>query len=142
MLRLGLWSRKKCLAFSLNCCTVHFKGSSTEPLKEDRMSKRHRSQEAVPLPRAEQRAHAHGERHRVHSELHELAELVSHGVEPDDVVEPGAEWKPLHHHDAEKAVKKLDRNRNLRHWKVKEWKRRTTVRRQKAAAYRDLAQSA
>ena len=82
------------------------------------------------------------ERHRVHSELHELAELVSHGVEPDDVVEPGAEWKPLHHHDAAKAVKKLDRNRNLRHWKVKEWKRRTTVRRQKAAAYRDLAQSA
>ena len=44
------------------------------------MSKRHRSQEAVPLPRAEQRAHAHGERHRVHSELHELAELVSHGA--------------------------------------------------------------
>ena len=69
------------------------------------MSKRHRSLEAVPLPRAEQRAHAHGERHRVNSELHELAELVSHGVEPDDVVEPGAEWKPLHHHDAEKAVK-------------------------------------
>jgi hypothetical protein len=58
------------------------------------------------------------------------------------VVEPGAEWKPLHHHDAEKAVKKLDRSRKLRHWKVKEWKRRTTVRRQKAAAYRDLAQSA
>jgi hypothetical protein len=39
-------------------------------------------------------------------------------------------------------VKKLDRNRNLRHWKVKEWKRRTTVRRQKAEAYRNLAQSA
>ena len=106
------------------------------------MSKRHRSQEAVPLPRAEQRAHAHSERHRVHSELHELAELVSHGVEPDDVVEPGAEWKPLHHHDAEKAVKKLDQARNSRHWKVKEWKRRSTGRRQKAAAYRNLAQSA
>jgi hypothetical protein len=39
-------------------------------------------------------------------------------------------------------VKKLDHARNLRHWKVKEWKRRTTVRRQKAAAYRNLAQSA
>ena len=106
------------------------------------MSKRHRSQEAVPLPRAEQRAHAHGERHRVKGELHGLAEMVSHGVDSDDVVEPGAQWKPMHHHDAERAAKKLDHVRNQRHWKVKEWKRRTTVRRQKAAAYRDLAQSA
>ena len=106
------------------------------------MSKRHRSQEAVPLPRAEQRAHAHGERHRVKGELHGLAEMVSHGVDSDDVVEPGAEWKPMHHHDAQRAAKKLDHARNQRHWKVKEWKRRTTVRRQKAAAYRDLAQSA
>lgn len=106
------------------------------------MSKRHRSQEAVPLPRAELRAHAHGERHRVKGELHELAELVSHGLEPDDADDPGAEWKPAHHHDAEKAVKKLDHQRNVRHWKVKEWKRRTLVRRRKAAAYRNFAQSA
>ena len=106
------------------------------------MSKRHRSQAAVPLPRAELRAHAHGERHRMRSELHELADRVSHGLEPDDADEPGAAWKPAHHHDAEKAVKKLDHARNARHWKVKEWKRRTLVRRRKAAAYRNLAQSA
>ncbi|MEY2609568.1 MAG: hypothetical protein RLZZ128_217 [Actinomycetota bacterium] len=105
------------------------------------MSKRHRSQEAVPLPRAELRAHAHAERHRMRSELHEIADMVSHGLEPDDADDPGAEWKPTHHHDAEKAVKKLDHSRKLRHWKVKEWKRRTLVRRQKAAAYRNLIRS-
>lgn len=106
------------------------------------MSKRHRTDEAVPLPRAELRAHAHNERHRVRSELHELADLVSHGVEADDVVDPGAEWKPSHHHDAARALKKLDGNRHLRHWKVKEWKRRTVVRRRKNASYRRLAESA
>ncbi len=106
------------------------------------MSKRHRTDEAVPLPRAELRAHAHNERHRVRSELHELADLVSHGVEADDVVDPGAEWKPSHHHDAARALKKLDGHRNQRHWKVKEWKRRTIVRRRKNAAYRRLAESA
>lgn len=106
------------------------------------MSKRHRSDEAVPLPRAELRAHAHNERHRVRGELHELAGLVSNGVEPDDVVEPGAEWKPVHHHDADRAIKKLDSSRRLRHWKRKDWKRRSVVRRQKNAAWRRLAESA
>jgi hypothetical protein len=106
------------------------------------MSKRHRTDEAVPLPRAELRAHAHAERHRVRGELHGLAELVSHGVEPDDVVDPGAEWKPSHHHDAARAIKKLDGSRRLRHWKVKDWKRRTVVRRQRNEAYRRLADSA
>ena len=106
------------------------------------MSKRHRTEEAIPLPRAEQRAHAHAERHRVKSELHLLADQVSHGVEPDDVVEPGSAWKPLHHHDAEKALKKVTGTRRLRHWKRKEWKRRTLVRQQRNAAYRRLADSA
>jgi hypothetical protein len=105
------------------------------------MSKRHRGEEAVPLPKAELRAHAHNERHRVKGRLNEMADLVSHGVEPDDVVEPGAAWKPTHHHDAERAVKKLNGTRNKRHWKVKEWKRRTALRQQKAAAYRNLTQA-
>ncbi|MFM7125946.1 MAG: hypothetical protein ACKOBT_10855 [Actinomycetota bacterium] len=105
------------------------------------MSKRHRGEEAVPLPRAELRAHAHNERHRVKGKLHELAEMVSHGVEPDDVVEPGAAWKPAHHHDAERAVKKLNKARQKRHWKVKDWKRRTVRRQQKIAAYRNLTQA-
>lgn len=104
------------------------------------MSKRHRSEDGVPLPRAELRAHAHNERHRVKGELHDLAIRVRNGLEPDDAVEPGAAWKPAHHHDAERAVKKMMGSRKLRHWKVKEWKRRTTVRQQKVAAYRNLAQ--
>jgi hypothetical protein len=103
------------------------------------MSKRHRSEDGVPLPRAELRAHAHNERHRVKGELHELATQVRNGMEPDDAVEPGAAWKPAHHHDAERAVKKITGSRKLRHWKMKEWKRRTVVRQQKIAAYRHLA---
>lgn len=104
------------------------------------MSKRHRSEDGVPLPRAELRAHAHNERHRVKGELHELATQVRNGLEPDDAVEPGAAWKPAHHHDAERAVKKITGSRRLRHWKMKEWKRRTAVRQQKIAAYRHLTQ--
>ncbi|MEN9801160.1 MAG: hypothetical protein RLZ37_285, partial [Actinomycetota bacterium] len=46
---------------------------------------------------------------------------------------------PAHHHDAERAVKKITGSRKLRHWKMKEWKRRTVVRQQKIAAYRHLA---
>jgi hypothetical protein len=105
------------------------------------MSKRHRSEDGVPLPRAELRAHAHNERHRVKGELHELATQVRNGMEPDDAVEPGAAWKPAHHHDAERAVKKIADSRNLRHWKMKEWKRRTVVRQQKVAAYRNLTRA-
>lgn len=104
------------------------------------MSKRHRSEDGVPLPRAELRAHAHNERHRVKGRLHDLATQVRNGLEPDDAVEPGAAWKPAHHHDAERAVKKSDGTRRLKHWKVKEWKRRTSVRQQKIAAYRHLTQ--
>lgn len=102
------------------------------------MSKRHRSEDGVPLPRAELRAHAHNERHRVKGELHELAVRVRNGLEPDDAVEPGAAWKPVHHHDVERVVKKSSDSRRLRHWKLKEWKRRTAVRQQKIAAYRQL----
>ena len=103
------------------------------------MSKRHRTEESVPLPRAELRAHAHAERHRVKGELHGLVNGVQHGMEVDDCDEPGAAWKPWHHHDAERAIKKADGARRQRHWKVKEWKRRTTVRKQKAAAFRRIA---
>lgn len=106
------------------------------------MSKRHRTEDAVPLPRAELRAHAHAERHRVRSELHVVADLVSRGTEPDDVIDPGAEWKPAHHHDAERAAKKSSGAKRLRHWKMKDWKRRTVVRRQRNEAYRRLADSA
>ena len=103
------------------------------------MSQRHRNQEAAPLPKVELRAHARGERHRITTELHSVADLVSSGLEPDDVEEPGAAFKPVHHHDAEKALKKAS-GRPQRHWKVKDWKRRTSVRRAKAKALRFAAE--
>ena len=106
------------------------------------MSQRHRSGEAVPLPRAELRAHAHNERHRVKSELHGVAGLVSNGVEPDDVVEPGAAWKPVHHHDVERVMRKATSPNRLKHWKTKDWKRRSALRQRRARAWRDLAESA
>ena len=64
------------------------------------MSQRHRSQEAVPPPKMDSRAHAHNERHRIHSELDAVAAQVSAGYEPDEVHEPGRAWVPAHHHDA------------------------------------------
>ena len=67
------------------------------------MSQRHRTAEVPLPPKLELRAHAHGERHRIHVELSQVAHQVSSGLEPDDVHEPGAAWKPIHHHDSEVA---------------------------------------
>jgi hypothetical protein len=80
------------------------------------------------------RAHARSERQRISSELHAVADMVSGGVEPDDASEPGAAWKPVHHHDAERAKAKVAK-RQLRHWKVKAWKRRSADRRAKNLAF-------
>ena len=66
-----------------------------------------------------------------------LANQVSAGLEADDLHEPGAAWKPVHHHDAEVARTKLaDQKRGHRHWKTKMWKRRTKLRQAKAEAFR------
>jgi acyl-CoA reductase-like NAD-dependent aldehyde dehydrogenase len=102
------------------------------------MSKRHRSADQAPAPKAEIRAHARGERHRINTELHNVAGQVSGGLEPDDVEEPGAEFKPVHHHDAAKALEKAN-GRPKKHWKFKDWKRRSTVRRARAQALRAQA---
>lgn len=102
------------------------------------MSKRHRSQETVPPPRVELRAHAHNERHRMHAELHTVAGLVSNGVEPDDVHEPGQAWRVEAHHNKERALKKKGRAAK-RHWKTKDWKRRKAVRRRRAQEWDRLA---
>lgn len=99
------------------------------------MSQRHRSESAAVLPRQELRAHAHAERHRIHSELHLLSNALASSVEIDDADEPAIGWKPLHHHDAERARKKLNRSAKARHWKRKAWKRRTLQRRAKARAF-------
>ena len=101
------------------------------------MSQRHRTAE-VPLPPKEQlRAQAHSERHRIHVELSSVANQVSAGLDPADVHEPGAAWKPTHHHDPDVAREKAaKRGRRMRHWKMKMWKRRSATRRAKAEAFR------
>jgi hypothetical protein len=105
------------------------------------MSQRHRTAEVPLPPRQELRAHAHSERHRIHVELQDVAHTVSSGFDPDDVHEPGAAWKPMHHHDAEVAKTKLAKvSRGKRHWKTKMWKRRTTRRRERAEAIRLVAE--
>ena len=102
------------------------------------MSQRHRTAEVHLPPKQELRAHAHSERHRIHVELNQVAHQVSAGLEPEDLHEPGRAWKPEKHHDAEVAKNKLakQRRRNMRHWKTKMWKRRTTIRQARAEAYR------
>lgn len=102
------------------------------------MSSRHRNKDLAPPPRADLRAHAHNERHRVHSELHLATEAVKNGMEPLDVTEPGPEWKPLHHHDPKTGIEK-SRRPKFKHWKTKDWKRRKAVRRARAAAWDALA---
>ncbi|HEY8093245.1 MAG TPA: hypothetical protein VID93_05660 [Acidimicrobiales bacterium] len=107
------------------------------------MSKRHRDGDLVLPPRAERRAHARSERHRVTTELAEVVEQVSGGVEPDDAPDPGVGYRPIHHRDPARA--KEDRGqarRRRRHWKLKMWKRRTSMRMVKARATRlaDLEQ--
>ena len=97
------------------------------------MSQRHRTEEVLVPLKKEVRAHAHSERHRIHVELQTVAQDVSSGLEPEDVHEPGAAWKPIHHHDAEVAKSKFaKRSRTKRHWKTKMWKRRTQLRRARA----------
>jgi hypothetical protein len=97
------------------------------------MSQRHRSQDVAPPPKMELRAHAHNERHRINSELQDLASKVSAGFEPDELHEPGRAWVPSHRHDAEVG---RSPGRSARHWKLKMWKRRTTQRRAKTQAIR------
>ena len=97
------------------------------------MSQRHRDSDVPPPVKQELRAQAHSERHRIHVELQSVAQDVSGGLEPEDVHEPGAAWKPEHRRDAEVAKTKVaKKSRTKRHWKTKAWKRRTTVRKQKA----------
>ncbi|TSA52219.1 MAG: hypothetical protein D4R44_06145 [Actinobacteria bacterium] len=105
------------------------------------MSKRHKHGQTVLPPKVEIRAHAHNERHRVNSELHLVTNLVSHGVEPDDVTEPGRQWKPVHHHDAEIGIER-SRKQSISHWKTKSWKRRSVARKQRAQELLQLRKTA
>ena len=100
------------------------------------MSQRHRTAEVPLPPKEELRAHAHSERHRIHVELSNVANQVSAGLDPADVHEPGAAWKPSHHRDPDLAREKAKRSRGKRHWKLKMWKRRSALRQAKAEAFR------
>jgi len=102
------------------------------------MSQRHRTNEVQLPPKQERRAQAHSERHRIQVELNQVAQEVSGGLDPDDVHEPGTAWKPTHHHDAEVAKKKLEKQttNKRRHWKTKMWKRRSKIRQERAEAFR------
>jgi hypothetical protein len=102
------------------------------------MSKRHRDGDQVLPPRAERRAHARSERHRINTELAGVAEQVSGGVEPDDAPDPAVGYRPIHHHDPARAKEGQGqtRGRRRRHWKLKMWKRRTSTRLGKAKAAR------
>ena len=99
------------------------------------MSQRHRNQESAPPAKVELRAHAHHERHRIHTELHAVTAQLGGGVEPDEVHEPGRAWVPSHHHDSDKG-KALAAKVSPKHWKMKMWKRRTAARKAKAEAFR------
>ena len=100
------------------------------------MSQRHRPTDVLP-PKQELRAQAHGERHRIHVELQDVANQVSAGLDPADVHEPGAARKPAHHRDPEVAKEQVLKNgRPKRHWKLKMWKRRSANRQAKAEAFR------
>lgn len=104
------------------------------------MSQRHRDAEVV-QPREELRAHAHGERRRIHMELSNVTEQVSGGVDPADVHEPGVAWKPEHPRDPDVARSKAAKRTKIpRHWKTKMWKRRTAMRQARAEAMRIAAE--
>jgi hypothetical protein len=107
------------------------------------MSQRHRTAEVPLPPKQELRAHAHSERHRIHVELNQVANQVSSGLEPEDLHEPGAAWKPIHHRDSEVAKTKLAKQKRSSrlHWKTKMWKRRTKMRQAKAEAFRLAGES-
>ena len=105
------------------------------------MGQRRRTAE-VPVPGKEElRAQAHSERHRIHVELQDVAQQVSAGLDPADVHEPGAAWKPVHHKDPEVAKEKVAKStKTKRHWKLKMWKRRTANRQAKAEAARVVSE--
>ena len=106
------------------------------------MSQRHRAAEVTLPPKPELRAQAHRERHRIREELSSVANQVSAGLDPEDLHEPGAAWKPAHHHDPDVAKgKAAQRRRGMRHWKMKMWKRRSARRQAKAEAFRVVGES-
>jgi hypothetical protein len=95
------------------------------------MSRRNRT-DAVPVERLQVRSQYHNERHRMHGELHGISDAIQHGVDPDDIDEPAPGFKRVHHHTPASSTRKP-----FRHWKTKDWKRRSARRKDRAALERD-----
>ena len=88
------------------------------------MSQRHRSPSVVQRPpKRERRWKTHQERRAVR------AALVTAG-DPEEIVAP----RTIHHGPRSAEATASPRRRRIRHWKLKDWKRRTTRRRERALA--------
>ena len=86
------------------------------------MSRRHRTNESTErTPKRDRRWSTHQERQSVRG-------VLRSGVDPEDLMTP----KPVAHHGPRKH--EATERRRPRHWKLKAWKRRSTLRRQRAAA--------
>lgn len=107
---------------------MHGKGPNSQ---EATMSRRHRAETPNPLTKAEIRAHAHRERHRVREELERIASAVGNTIDVDECDEPGVEWRAPHHHEHHHAKERTGR---IRHWKLKAWKRRSAIRKSRSSA--------
>jgi len=91
------------------------------------VSKRHRSPEDAERPaKIERRWSNHRERQAVRASLGAV-------TDPDDLV------VPVLPHDRPHTSAVSTTRKRPRHWKLKEWKRRTTQRRQKVRALQNLA---
>ena len=88
------------------------------------MSRRHQDDKPVRATRADRKKAVRTVRHQVAQKLHTVAD-------PDDVTL--AEPRVDHAH------RPPTRRRSLRHWKLKAWKRRTAVRRQRNQRSAELA---
>jgi hypothetical protein len=94
------------------------------------MSQRHRKPEDLErAPKRERRWSTHRERRAVRTSL--MA-----APDPEEILTPD-----LNHHGPHRGAETGPKRRQLRHWKVKAWKRRSAQRRARALALQALAKS-
>ena len=94
------------------------------------MGKRHRATiVAERAPKRERRWTTHQERRAVR------AALIT-ADDPEDIVAP----RTVHHGPRSAEAAPAPRRQRMRHWKLKAWKRRSTMRRERAIAMAQLAE--
>lgn len=86
--------------------------------------------DSLPPERRSVRAHAHYERQRIHTELARATDALNAGLEAEDVDDPANEWHPPRHREHRRSRPK----REVRHWKAKFWKRRSSARQRRNVA--------